>query len=249
MKISTILPTSYLFLEAESDYHLCLAHQVKKDPDYADFFWRRAANGAFVIMDNGIVETGSPLSIEELVSLADLIECQEMVLPDSIGNADETIERSFRALRSAGPQHICGLSLMAVPQGSTPDEWIECVREMLLWNVDTIGITRFLVPKVFPSRSEALKRVPELIASDKDIHMLGCPGHPREIAEIDKAFPDRIRGVDSGIAAIYTQVSTIMRNDGQSKPNQVIDLDTIDLNEEILKRNIAFWKDECQWKR
>jgi len=243
MRIATILPTSYLFLEKKSDYHLCLAHQVKKDPIYAEFFKMQVTRGAFVIQDNGVVETGTPLNIDELVSLADQIKCQEMILPDFIYDLTKTLRMSLSALRYVRDKLSREMRLMAVPQGDTQGKWVACVREMLSWNIDTFGITRFLVPKVFSSRLLALESVPELLKSNKEIHLLGCPENPREIAEIDKAFLGRIRGVDSGIAAIYTQAGQVLAGD---KPDRVIDLDAKLLDEGLLKSNIRIWKGGCK---
>ena len=240
MKLATILPTKYLYLEDGADYHLCLAHQLKKDPKYAEFFKLQAARGAFVIMDNGVVETGVPLEIQELKGLTERIGCNEMVMPDYIYNATETIRLSKYAvsyMRLTSPN----MRLFVVPQGSSPLAWESCVMEMLSWEIDTIGISRFVVPRVYNSRLEALRRVPCLMQSDKEIHLLGCPEDPAEIAQIEEAFPGRIRGVDSGIAAIYAQDGIVVCN-WDSKPDRVIDLDNQEMSTEILKRNIREWK-------
>lgn len=237
MKIATILPTSHLHLEDASSYHLCLAHQVKKDPTYAAFFKMQAARGNFVIQDNGVVETGESLPIDILIGLARTIGCDEMILPDCIGNPIQTIHKSFHALNAVKG---LGIRTMVVPQGSTASEWANCAREMLTWNVDTIGISKFVVPSLFPSRVDAIYSVPKLITSDKDIHMLGFPGDPVEIQELCRRFGDRIRGIDSGIAAIYTQVGRRM-NDNEARPKMTIDLDAI-LNEPMLLRNMKIWK-------
>ena len=240
MKIATILPTKYLYLEEDNEYHLCLAHQLKKDSKYAKFFKDQATKGHFIIQDNGVVECGVPLPIQELREIAERIGCSEVVMPDSIFNYWETINLSQYAvayMRLAMPQ----MKLFVVPQGSGPLEWMECVHQMLKWEIDTIGISRFVVPKLFSSRLEALKSVPMLIESDKNIHLLGCPEWPEEIAEIEAAFPGRVRGVDSGIAAIYAQDGIIMRKDAK-KPERIIDLDNRDINESILERNIREWK-------
>lgn len=245
MKIATILPIAHLHLEQNNDYHLCLAHLLGDD-EYFNFFKAQASAGKFVMMDNGVVEVGKPLTIEELYDLAVEVGVNEFILPDAIRDRGATLALSGQAIgyclkrmRSEGRW----MNLVAVPQGATAEEWADCVREMLAWPVRTIGISRF-TNAYFPNRLEALRAVPELIASSKDIHLLGCPGDPAEMADIDRSFPGRIRGVDSGIAAMYTQVGKAMC-DGEPKP--VVELDFAGvLPEFLLKLNIAWWQDRIQ---
>ena len=217
---------------------------MAKDPAYAEFFRKQSDDGKYVIMDNGACETGKSLPIEVLSELADEIQCSEIVLPDELFQASITVHRSYQAynyLKKRGP---VPLNLMVVPQGKTAKEWASCVRVILSfpWEIDTIGISRFVVPKLFSSRILALMAVPELLSSDKAIHLLGCPSSPRGILQTDAMFEGRIRGADSGIAAIYAQAGRSIF-DGP-KPDQTIDLDA-EPSEKLLRNNIAGWKAGC----
>ena len=246
MKIATILPTHYLGLESNNDYHLCLAH-LMGDKEYARFFKEQSRKGRFVMMDNGVVETGVPMQMNELIDLAIQWDVWEVILPDAINDMDQTILRGAKGMfdyfRLRHKMNF-DFHLAAVPQGDTKEEWVACVKEMLTWPIRTIGISRFVM-KYYNSRLEALNAVPELIASDKQIHLLGCPGDPDEMFQIRCAFPGRIRGVDSGIAAMYTQEGMYM-GDGQPKPIVELDFQGQGLDEDLLIRNVDFWRARCR---
>jgi len=245
MEIATILPTKYLGMREDGQYNMCLAHLMNR-PAYRDFFREQSRKGFFVLMDNGVVETDEPLKMEELIEIAEDIGATEMVLPDAIRDKELTLERGREAMDVFFKDDILrqDIRLMAVPQGSTKEEWRECVLEMLEWPVASIGISRF-VNKYYPHRLEALLDVPELIDSDKEIHLLGCAGDPKEMFEISEGMPKcRIRGVDSGIAAIYTQEGVLMESD-EPKPLVDLDFDSETLDEELLSANVEWWEKRC----
>ena len=181
------------------------------------------------------------MRMDELIPIIDMIGCQEMVLPDKIYDAEATVRLSGAAIRKV-QKELPGLKLMAVPHGKSMEEWKACVYAMLLWDVSTIGISKFIAPKIFPSRVGALLTVPRLIEGNKEIHLLGYTGVKGEIVEIEKCFPGRIRGVDSSIPTLYAQIGKEMEDSG--RPVVELNLDAMP-NEDLLKRNIKRWKESC----
>lgn len=243
MEIATILPIKYLKMREDSEYNMCLAHLMKSQ-EYKDFFKAQAEKGMFVLMDNGVVETDEPLTIEEIMNIAEEINVTEAIIPDAIRDKELTLERGRIALKYLEDTGLIDeFQFLAVPQGSTKEEWKECLLEMLNWSVTTIGISRF-VNKYYDSRLEALMDVPELINSDKEIHLLGCAGDPIEMFEIEKEFPGRIRGVDSGIAAIYAQEG-IRMDSGAGKPQVDLNFDNEDMDVPLLEDNATWWEGRC----
>lgn len=247
MKIATILPTKYLDLEAGSDYHMCLAHLLSND-EYRKFFEWQVQRGAHVILDNGVVETGEPLPAHVLLVLAEQIGVTEMTLPDKLNDRMVT-----RHLHKHALDYISEMShqrVMLIPQGCDKDDWINSVKDMLTLakrysNAGAIGISKFCVgPKLFTSRLDALKSVPELLQSDMDIHLLGCPNQPGEIHCIDAMFGGRIRGVDSGLPVFYTRMTKVLTASSSRPKGVELDFDQIFTTAEIglLKRNIKEWK-------
>jgi len=239
MRVATIVPIPHLELTRDDDYFLALAHLVHKH-EYRSFFRRAAKRGAFVCMDNGVVETGHAATAVRLLKCAQLLEPDEVILPDELCDSERTLRRSMRALKFLSKK-LPETAFMVVPQGKTRMEWIQCVQEMVEWPVATIGISRFLVNAgVYKNRLDALRDVPELLESTKDIHLLGCPGDLLEFSRIEQALPGRVRGVDSGIAAICAQEDVVLRI-GAEKPRVELRFDTA-INTALLENNISVWK-------
>ena len=254
MKIATILPTNNLDLVEGDDYHLCLAHLVSEiaGNDYTIFFRKQSLRGAYVMLDNGVVETGEPMETYKLIMKAATVQASEVCLPDYIHDHYKTLHHSYEALieinRSGIHVDQKEIKLMAIPQGTNPGEWLSCAKEMLQWPIDTIGISKF-VSEFFPNRATLLTHCPEIIGSDKEIHILGCPGDPLEILDIEREFPGRVRGVDSGIAAMFTQQDLVMSNwleRGVGRPKMEMDFNSRIMNKELLLENISWWRDRCQ---
>ena len=238
MRVATIVPIPHLGLTRGQGYHLALAHLVQHGR-YRTFFQEEENDGAFVIMDNGVVETGTPQTPVQLLRSAELLLPDEVILPDALLNRGPTLEMGERAMEFLS-ERLPWVSFMAVPQGETRDEWISCVLEMIYWPVACIGLSRFLT-RHYRDRASALMDVPDLVESKKDIHLLGCPGDLSEFRRVEKAFPGRIRGVDSGIAAICAQEG-IRLETGFEKPKVDLHFE-LGMNESLLADNIKVWRE------
>jgi len=69
----------------QGTYHLALAHLILESPAYREFYLRMSRRGDHVGVDNGVVETGSPLPFTEVLEAARAVEATEVVLPDVLG--------------------------------------------------------------------------------------------------------------------------------------------------------------------
>ncbi len=244
MKVATIVSTPHLSLVRENDYHLCLAHLINKDKTYTAFYKQQAAD-KFVIMDNGAAEGKQP-SIEELLDKAWTIGPQEIVLPDVVYDTRESLDRSYKMLSkisSIWPSPSKRpFKLMAVPQGNTIDEWVSCLKVMVTWPINTIGVTKFLTPKCGPDARLLALRESEQYWRFLDIHLLGCWSTPLEIARIRRVF--NVRGTDSSIALVYAAHG--MRLDPSTpRPEGEIDFSYMVPDVDLLRYNIFKWRELC----
>jgi len=245
LRVATILPVPFLEWEKNSDYHMALAHLMHV-PAYGEFFLHMAQRGRFVLMDNGVVETGVPLPFDELLTIARAFEVTEMTLPDVINDSAATLRLHDKSAKSVRGRHP---SFMAIPQGRDLRDWCKCAKACVKmaddWGVRSIGITKFLEGKV-EQRSDAVRAVPEILDSGLNIHLLGTLGDdPTEIFRSSEALGRRVRGTDSGMAAIWTQEKKIVGVD--PRPRVELDFITFDgigeyYDTDLLRANIVRWK-------
>lgn len=259
MKVATILPTPLLGAMPKNDYHMCLFQVVKDNPVYANYYKSLAMN-KFTIMDNGAAEGVNPTP-EELIEVYPLVEPNEIVLPDIVGDTTETLKRTYYAYDYYVDRDLHRkYQFMAVPQGQTFADWKQCLWEMLLLTeVTTIGVSKF-VSKLFADEmgqgaNVRLECVHEILLQagelqrEVQIHLLGCWDNPAEVGEISRVYGDRVRGTDSGIAYVYSRNNE--RIDGRTpRPdNEEIDFHKGNLKDyqmQLLFDNIRMWELLCQ---
>src|SRR3990167_4617517 len=121
--VSPIPPVSELLHSRPlGDFHLVLAH-LMNTPGYAAYYKARGAAGDYLVLDNGAHENGSGLEVNQLMSIARLLDASEVVMPDALFSAEDTVRRTrtaFMQLKEA-PQlahavHSSVTALMVVPQ-------------------------------------------------------------------------------------------------------------------------------------
>ncbi len=192
--------------------HMALAHLAEEHEEYRSFHRTAAALGDFVTLDNSVIELGEAVPIDYLVKLADEIGAVEIVLPDAFKDMDKTLSLIDRAVRRV-PDH---LRAMAVPQGSTAEEWLECAYQIVVryWrDIRTIGIPKVTTTLFDGGRLAALEAYCEMLLQRaqfypniRDIHLLGIWEDPREVHAIACSQYGRyVRSVDSCMAYLAAQ--------------------------------------------
>jgi len=236
MKLATILPVAYQYLEEDNDYHLALAHLVAQSEDYAAFFRRKSDRGDLVIMDNGVVE-GQRRSVPELIAAAEKIGASEVILPDEIGDTEQTLLLGQEALAQ---MQLTGYTMMAVPQGDLAIQWSYCLYEMLRWPISTIGISKFIYRTTGMTRPEIVARFgQEIIDAGKQIHLLGAIGGADEIRDASPL----VRGADTGYPAICAAEGQKVSPDGSRPDQSEIDwLDGSTISKRLMEFNYHSWR-------
>lgn len=244
MKLATIVPVAYLEKTRGQEMHMALAHLVGTNEAYTQFYREMGDNeDKFLMLDNSVVETGTPMPVEELIEKAKMVNADEIIVPDYFMDCDATIEAAIDyipVIRKALPN----VRIMVVPQGKTIEEWTYCLREILLLDCDTIGIPKVLT-KIADHAQARLMLLTELqhILRGREIHLLGCWENPTELTVVQKyvhngAIP-KVRSCDSAIAYVYARegfdITTCERPSGK--------IDFIDgkADEKMLDHNIEVW--------
>lgn len=250
MQVASIVSVPFLDLIQGKPYQMCLAHLAQEDDAYAAVYREEAAAGNFVLLDNGAAEKAQP-TLAELFEIIGKIQPTEFILPDELFDGSATLDRSYKALHALAGTDL-KVKTMAVPQGETLEEWLQCAREMLTWPINTIGISKFMNYKMGPyirhTMMLKLERMCRQMNSSVQVHLLGCAYDPREVEAIGTAFP-RVRGTDSSIPYVYaTQGVTIHTalRDGIPRSQEEVDFYEAKTNPALIAANISMWEAICR---
>jgi hypothetical protein len=244
LKVASIVSTPHLRETSNNDYFMALAHLVPGDEEYAAFFRDMSDAGKFVLMDNGVVETGTAMPIDRVLEIGAEIKAKEIILPDQLGNMAKTIDLGMEALHFIQDEGLKTPRLLAVPQGETLSEWLFCLKEMSHWPIHTIGISRFGPAPRAELIYEGWKL--GLFSRFLDIHLLGCKADPIEVARIVAGFPSlNIRGVDSAFPFYYA-LKGIRLPDESPVPREELDFHGSRADSALLAANIAWWEYRCR---
>ncbi len=228
MKLMINAPIPHLDLVSHLNQHLVLAHLL--EGEYLEFYERQRESGAYIVLDNGVVETGTPQIDKAKV---EVLRPHEVVAPDYLYDAERTCEESakFAALiRSEFPT----TKIMCVPQGNSPKEYMECLKVFVdaPW-CDVIGLGKAaslaLTPKearpkqpmpafVVAGRHRALTYLME-VGAEIPVHILGL-GHPNEL-RVYGAFPN-VRSVDTSWCFRVVQERAVTDFHKRLSPHQLV---------------------------
>lgn len=230
-KIAHIVPVECLEKTADNQYHMCLAHLVKQSDAYASFYRRMSDEGKFVLMDNGAAE-GEQLSVPDLIKCYEMVRPSEVVLPDTLLDANDTLVKGAVALTSIRRYYggEAPFTFMAVPQGPDLQSWIRCLDEMLEWpKINCIGVSKFLQMETGEKwiRRNAVNAIKcrldhASIKSVTEVHLLGCSESTDVIRTIFEDF-DIVRGCDSAFVYIASQAGVSLGTNAASRTSGEID--------------------------
>ena len=201
MRVALICPPHLLERYGNrTNYHLVLPNlfHLKK---YRDFYQTRSEKGDFVILDNGAAE-GQAFGAKHLFTLAEHVGADEIVVPDTLGDANDTLAQAQGFARYAKPDY----RYMFVLQGSTVQEVMWCLRALdngvHFMYVTTIGIPRHFYaidPHFRMQLTEWL--IEENFNLRFDIHFLGANQWLREVVVLSELAKNNegFRGIDTSM--------------------------------------------------
>lgn len=204
MKMAHIVPIPDLDLIKDNEIFMCLAHLALKNEEYKKFYADRAAEGKFVILDNGTAE-GSLVSFQDLTKMIREIIPSEVVIPDILHEGEESLKLADKFLNHiVKTDAIRGsLRFMMAVQGNTLEEYIRSVDAVSKWGiVNTIGASKFMFCGKGIERALFLK-VALTEHPEMTYHVLGL-NSIEELKSIQQ-FRGLVRSVDSCFAALYAQ--------------------------------------------
>lgn len=193
--------------------HMILPHLFPSE-EYRDYV--KNSTG-YKLLDNGAAE-GDTYNFDALNGMAEAFNIDEVVIPDTIGDCDLTIEQARWACRSRKPQ---GVKWMAVVQGEEIDQFLKCWRELVrLEYVDVIGVPRHMNKKMPTARYQLLKSIRDHVRSEgflsKPIHALGSHSWGREVKAL--AELGVVRSMDTSFPIHMAQHGIDLQFDSEGIP-------------------------------
>lgn len=199
MNVALICPPHLLEKYAtRTRYHLVLPHLFRSQK-YLDFYRTRIDN--FIILDNGVAE-GHEFGAKHLHTLAGEAAVNEIVIPDTMGDANDTLAKAQYFARYAQPEY----QYMFVLQGRDVQEVMFCLNNLdngaMFSYVTTIGIPRHFhdIDKNF--RVHLAEHLIREAFNDKfEIHFLGASSWMREVVLLAEAvqYIENFRGIDTSM--------------------------------------------------
>ncbi|MEU8333680.1 hypothetical protein AB0J14_37405 [Micromonospora arborensis] len=215
--VAVIASTPHLAgLSTAGSIDMALTHLVLTEPAQAAYFVARAQAGIRVVLDNSAYEleetTGQGMSAEAVLRAAHLINPTAVICHDVLYDGPATVQATLQFLAEAADLAEPGrFTYMAVPQGSTRHEWLDChARLANLPGVNMIGLSKLSVPRCFAGPvAEARLNCLAALTSDGDpplpLHLLG--GDRSLIWELrqhrKRGYDTFITGNDSSFAFWY----------------------------------------------
>ena len=215
MKLAHIVPIPDLDLIKDNEIFMALAHLALKDENYRKFYADRAAEGKFVILDNGTAE-GSRVEFDQLYRMIHEIQPHEVVLPDELHDQCKTLTLAedfmdYMEIVDGGSE----VEYMLAAQGDTLDEYIECAIDGgNLLGIQTIGASKFMSNKGIDRAEFLIKLIQanERIGVKVDYHVLGL--NSLDELETLLSLKGKVRSIDTCFAALFAQ-----NNSGFDNPN------------------------------
>jgi len=227
MKLMINAPIPHLDLVSHLNQHLVLAHLL--EGEYLEFYERQRESGAYIVLDNGVIETGTP-QIDK--SKVEALHPREVVAPDYLHDAERTC---FESAKFAGliKSEFPSMKVMCVPQGDSPREYLICLKTFANapW-CDVIGVGKTASLALTPKEARPAQPIPSFVVAGrhrvltyllelrvkKPVHILGL-SHPNEL-RVYSAFPN-VRSVDTSWCFRVVQGRQMVDFHEQLSPDQL----------------------------
>lgn len=221
MKASVLPPIPNLDLAEGRDFHLTLAHLCEYDR-YVEFYRNEREKGSYIILDNGAHEFQSGEGPNHLLEKAQKIRANEIVCPDFLFDADQTVslaekalpifasEMGMRTLYYTGAR-VQVYRIMLVPQGKTYLSWRRCLHHLL----ELYYRQAFILPPVIGLSKDyemwdgglhkllTVDILPLVRELSLDLHLLGWGRDMKALPVIARDYGSWIRSVDSAKPMVY----------------------------------------------
>ncbi len=238
MQVGLIYPPALLKrYGAMTRYHLVLPH-LFQEKRYRDFYRKRSREGDYIILDNGAAED-LEFGHKHLHTIAESVGAAEIVVPDALGHANDTIAKGLAFSRYTRT----GYRYMMVAQGTTVNECVNTIDFIVnqCGYVTAIGIPRLLNHEDRHARFKVAKFI-EARGYDLalEFHYLGADKHLDEVGYLAETGVGR--GIDTS-APIYMAMEGLVLEDFDAYVSRPKDFFKRSRDSSTIKRNIDTYLD------
>lgn len=214
MKVINIHSLPNIDKELNQSEHMFLTHLVLNCPHYRKVAYECEG---FKILDNSVIELGSAMDPGLVISAANLIRADEVVLPDAYMDGFLT-RRLISEHLDTFKRELPGTQLMAVVHGNDETDWMHTLHWILNTpEIDTIGIPK-CTAKMHPRGrvhfiEKAIRECAKLEAPPF-IHLLGLQYSFNELFMLSDDIKNCIRSCDTILGEYFEVTDTTFRPDG-----------------------------------
>lgn len=223
MKVGLIPPLTHLDQFGHGEFHLLLDHLCTRSK-YWNHYHNEKQKGAFILLDNSAHEYKVGAQSLNLLKHAAIFPADEIVAPDVLWKAMDTLETTTKALDAWVEDEQAELFLsftpriMLVPQGEDQQAWRSCLfGQMMKWQrmhrsrpeffpePPTIGISKDY--EVWNGGIAKLLQdhvLPLHLNEGVQVHLLGWGRQLWELNHLARVFP-WIRSSDSAKGFVYAR--------------------------------------------
>jgi hypothetical protein len=206
LRFAPIVPVSMLPRVQEYNYHLILAHLVRTNKKYEQFYTNHKG---FKILDNGAAE-GQLVDTFHLLEMADKLKVQEVVCPDVLGDCPQTIQLLRAFMPFASKYHV-----MVPLQAQNWTQFDRILGVALEHEASSVALPKILAKYLGPlARLHAAEHVRRV--SKVPIHALGCTDNLREALWIAKQ--GIVRGLDTAAPVVHGLAKKGLRGSAVKRP-------------------------------
>lgn len=265
MQLALIPPVSMLHHTVTRELQMCIPEGLDSSEMYRRHYAYLGTHpGCYVILDNGMFESGEYMGDFDLIKFAKDYKVDEIVMPDVRGRSEDTLEaqryfmRIFHQAYGMTPPSKTP-NLMSVIQGfDVKDAKEHVMRVADSWAVEMVrgryGKIVFGLPRRMSEDNNRDARVDliEFIVSNFGvmfpIHLLGLSrANPRELQYVGKEYGSNVRGVDTSAPFVWTsQNKHLDAGDIADREGNYFDMHASRFPGPLLRHNIETLEGWCR---
>lgn len=242
MELAVIAPISRLEDTTNQQFHMVLPQLLGNDT-YRHFYTSLPLD-KHVILDNGEAE-GEKVKPRDLIKCAELVNVNEIVVPDAMGDTAETMARVIKFERTARkhPQ----FNYVGVVQGKDFAE----VAKMVIWYAATDWINILALPRWLTNhvdrdmRTTVMRGLGQAVRDGFDaVHCLGAAQWFREVVPLSE-WP--VRSIDTSLPHVMALANrSVVTGDYVARQPKFFWTDLSKVQQDLARSNMHYFETWCR---